>query len=127
MSLTEEAYHDRFWRDRQMLRQLAGGAKVPEHIYGWSTASSNRFEGVEECLRLLTIFAENQESLLKSAIELEMTEDDSARLWHDFRDLSYEAEHWIGLFRQLSTQTESLSHKIREMRDQAKATKRREV
>jgi hypothetical protein len=127
MSLTERGYSDRFWRDRQMLRRLAGEAKVPDHIYGWSTASTNRFEGVEECLRLLTILAENQESLLKSGIELEMTEDDFVRLRHDFRDLSDETDHWIGLFRQLSTQAESLSDKIREMWNQAEAAKRREI
>ena len=123
MSLTRDAYDDRFWRDGglHVLRKIAEGCKIPDHIYGWSTASSNRFESLNEHLQLLTILVENRQALTDSSALQEISREDLERLHLEFEMLRNETSYWVGMLSDLARETERLEYEIKRKLQGAKS------
>ncbi len=114
MSLTREAYDDRFWRGKELhaLRKVAQGWKVPDHVYGWSTASTNPFEAISEHLKLLTILAENKLDLAKSAGLQELEEESLDELHSNFQRVRGETSNWVKMLQSLANESLRLESDI---------------
>ncbi len=114
MSLTSAASDNRFWRDGRLrvLRRIAEGWKVPDHVFGGSTASTNRFEALQEHLQLLTILVENRRELENSPALQDLGEKDLRDLDENFMDLDYETREWVRMLTDLSNETRSLRDDI---------------
>ena len=65
MSLTSEGLAKRLWRGSDLLRELLGDTRVPDHVYGPTSVSANIFTDADNLLTLSLLVLENSEVLTR--------------------------------------------------------------
>ncbi len=87
MSITDEEYHKRKWGHYPSLGVLLGALRIPDHYFGWSTASDNVFDWLSRLAGVAVTVKENT-GLLSDATDPQLVE----RLPEDLRRLESELE-----------------------------------
>jgi hypothetical protein len=87
MSLTKEAYYRRKWGHYPSLGVLLGALRIPDHYFGWSSASDNLFDWLNR-LAEVAVTVKEHTGLLIDASDPQLVE----RLPEDLRRLESELE-----------------------------------
>ena len=61
--LTEEAMWEREWEGFPRLGELLGGKQIPDHYFGYSSASDNAFDEIHRLMRISILVRENLDEL----------------------------------------------------------------
>ena len=67
--LTEEAMWAREWEGFPRLGELLGGKRIPDHYFGYSSASDNVFDEIHRLMRISSLVRENLDQLKSPGLE----------------------------------------------------------
>ena len=61
--LTEKARYERMWGSFPSLVKVLSGKSVPDHYFGFSSVSDNRFEQISRLMTISILIRENMEEI----------------------------------------------------------------
>ena len=91
--LTDEARFEREWGYAPELAKILSGKKIPDHYFGPSSVSDNRFEQVERALKHAILLHEYEKDILSEAQNID--HERRAQLRRDLLRLREKLSGWL--------------------------------